>query len=413
MPVLTDGTLKMQLPRMIRVRQKFADISIQDIEKAVRKELEQEKIRTLIKPGQSIAVAVGSRGINNLNKIVKTTINYFKELGAVPFIVPAMGSHGGATAEGQKEILRGYGVTEEDMGVPIKSSMEVTLIGNTPKGIPVYMDTNARAADMVVPINRVKPHTSIKGPIESGLCKMCAIGLGKHIGCSRLHEEGRPDFSNVLTSVAEVFLAKANIGFGLAVVENAFDKTARIKAVGKTEWIEEERKLLVEAKAMMPRLFVPDVDVLVIEQFGKDISGAGMDSNVIGRSITGRLTESVGYTGPQVKRIVVLDFSEGAHGNGSGIGLADFITKKVFDKFDFIATYANAIASDGPEGARIPIAMETEREAILAAVKCCGKMSESGPRIVRIKDTLHLSEILISENMLPLIKGNNRLEIVE
>ncbi len=410
MPVLTKEALKMKLPKMIRIRQEFDSSHIRNIEEIVRRELEQEKIRTLIKPGQSIAVAVGSRGINNLNRIVKETLSYLKDRGAAPFIVPAMGSHGGATAQGQVEILRSYGVTEEAMGVPIKSSMDVTLLGHTSKGIQVYMDKNALAADTVVVIGRVKPHTAVKGPIESGLCKMLAIGLGKHIGCSRLHEEGWPGFSHVISSVAEVFLKKANIGFGIALVENAFDQTAIIKAVVKDEFLTQDRELLAKSKAMMPGLLVPHIDVLVIEQIGKDISGAGMDPNIIGRSaVIGKVPS---YNGPTIKRVVVLDLSEGTHGNASGIGNADFITKKVFDQIDFISTYANMIAAGSPESARIPIILETEREAIIAAVKCCGTISESGPNIVRIKDTLHLGEIWVSENMHPLIKNNDRIEIL-
>jgi hypothetical protein len=410
MPVLTKEALEMKLPKMIRIRQKFDGTYIQDIEKAVSRELEQEKIRTLLKPGQSIAVGVGSRGINNLSRIVKETVSYFKEHGAAPFIVPAMGSHGGATAEGQMEVLRGYGVTEAAMGVPIKSSMDVTLLGDTPQGIQVYMDKNALAADMVVVIGRVKPHTAFKGPIESGLCKMLAIGLGKHIGCSRLHEEGWSDFSHVISSVAEIFLKKANIVFGIALVENAFDQTAIINAVVKDEFLTRDRELLEKSKTMMPALLVPDIDVLVIEQIGKDISGAGMDPNIIGRSsLIGKMP---GYNGPAIKRVVVLGLSEETHGNASGIGNAEFITRKVFDQIDFIPTYANMIAAGAPEGGRIPVIMETEREAIIAAVRCCRAIGEAGPRIVRIKDTLHLGEIWVSENMLPLIKDNDRIEIL-
>jgi len=409
MPILTEDAMKMQLPKMVKIQQKFDKTHIQDIEKAVRQELEQDKVRTLIRPGQTVAVAVGSRGINNLSRIVKATVVYLKELGAAPFIVPAMGSHGGATAEGQLEVLHNYGVTEEAMGVPIKSSMEVTLLGHTPKGIPAYMDKNARQADMVVLINRVKPHTNFRGPIESGLAKMCAIGLGKHIGCSRLHEEGWPDFSEAIATVAEVFMQKANIGFGLALVENAYDETAMIKALTKDEILAEEPELQAKAKAMMPALFVPDMDVLVIEQIGKNISGTGMDPNIIGRADLANY-----YTGPKIKRIVVLDLTEATHGNASGIGMADFTTKTVFDKLDFTATYTNMIAAGAPELASIPVVMESERDAIIAAVRCCGRIDEvSGPRIVKIKDTLHMGDIWVSENMLPFIKNDDRLAITK
>ena len=411
MPILTHEALKMKLPKMIRIRQKFDGTHIQDIEETIRRELEQAKIRKLIKPGQSIAVGVGSRGIANLSRVVKETLSCLKDQGAVPFIVPAMGSHGGGTAEGQTEVLHSYGVTEETMGVPIKSSMDVKLLGHTPKGIPVYMDQIALAADMAIVIGRVKPHTAFKAPIESGLCKMLAIGYGKHIGCSRLHEEGWLDFSNVVSSVAEVVLEKANIGFGLALVENAFEQTAIIKAVDNEEFLRQDRELLVKSKEMMPSLLVPDIDVLIIEQIGKNISGAGMDPNITGRSgARGGITP--GYSGPAIQRMVVLGLTEESHGNACGIGVADFITKKVFDQIDLVSTYANVIAGRGPESGRIPIAMETEREALIAAVTCCRSIGDTGPRIVQIKDTLHLGEIQVSENMLPLLQNNERIEIL-
>jgi hypothetical protein len=410
MPILTEETLLMKLPTMVKIRQKFDRTRIENVEKAVRQELEQEKIQKLIKAGQSVALAVGSRGINNLGTVVKLTIDYLQEHGAMPFVVPAMGSHGGATAEGQAGVLQSYGITAMTMGVPIKSAMEVDLIGHTPDDIPVLMDKNAHSADMVVLINRVKPHTSMRGRIESGLLKMCVIGLGKHVGCSRLHEEGWENMSKAVCAAAEVSFAKTNIGFGLALVENAYDQTAIIKALVKDEIIHEEPKLLAKAKAMLPGLLVPEIDVLVVEQIGKDISGAGLDPNIVGRSaIVGKIA---GYTGPEIKRIVVLDLSEATHGNACGIGNADFITKKVFEKLDFPAIFANSIAAMGPGTGSIPIFLDTEREAILAAVKCCGRLGATGPRIVRIKDTLHLSEIWISENMLPLVINDDRIEIV-
>jgi len=409
MPILTEETLAMNLPRMIKARQKFDTTRIENIEKAVRQELEQPKIQNLIAAGQSVAVAVGSRGINHLSAAVKVTVDYLRERGAAPFIVPAMGSHGGATAAGQAEVLQRYGITADTMGVPIRSAMEVDLIGRTPDGVPVYMDKNAHAADLVVPINRVKPHTSMRGAIESGLLKMCVIGLGKHVGCSRLHEEGWEKMSQSVIAAAEVLLSRTHIGFGLALVENAYDQTAIVKALVKEEIIHQESKLLARAKAMLPRLMLPDIDVLVVEQIGKDISGAGLDPNIVGRSaIVGRIA---GYTGPGIKRIVVLDLSEATHGNACGLGNADFTTRKVFEKLDFPATFANAIAAMGPGTGSIPIFLDTEREAILAAVKCCGRLSPEGPRIVRIQDTLHLSEIWISENMLPLVAHNDGIEI--
>lgn len=410
MSVLAAEAFQMQLPRMVRVRQNFADTHIEAIEKAVRQEIGQNRIRALIKPGQTIAVAVGSRGISNIDRVVKETVACLKELGAQPFIVPAMGSHGGATAEGQLEVLRGYGITEEAMGVTIKSSMEVTLLAHSAQGIPVYMDKNAYEADMVVLINRIKPHTAFRGAIESGLCKMLAIGLGNRIGCERLHAEGWEDFSELITSVAKVILERANIGFGIALIENAYDQTAIIKGIVKDELLTEEPKLQAISKDMLPSLLLPDLDVLVVEQMGKDISGSGMDPNIIGRSVSwGKMP---GYSGPIIKRIVVLDLTESSHGNASCMGNAEFITRKFFAKIDFAATYANMIAAGVPTGARLPIVIDSEEEAIIAAIKCCGKIGEGGPLIARIKDTLHLDEIWVSENMIPIISDNPKLEIV-
>ena len=411
MPVLTEDVLQMKLPKMVKVRQNFSGTHIDYVEKAIRLELEQDKIRMLIKPGQSIAVAVGSRGINNIAGIVKETVQFLKKCGTKPFIIPAMGSHGGGTAQGQAEVLSNFGITEQTMGVPVISSMDVVLLGHVLDDIPVYIDKHALSADMIVLVNRIKPHTAFRGKIESGLCKMMAIGLGKHEGCSRLHKEGWPDFSNIVVSVASLIMKKANIGFGLAVVENAFEQTAMIKAVIKDEIIEVESELLATAKALMPALQIPDFDVLVIEQIGKDISGAGMDPNITGRSVS--IGKVVGYSGPKIKRMVVLDLSEATHGNASGVGNADFITRKVFEKIDFTSTYANVIAAGSPEVGRIPIIMDTDREAILAAIACCGKTDAAGVKIVRIKDTLNIGEIWISENMLHLDNANNLIEISE
>ncbi|MDF2519932.1 MAG: hypothetical protein K0R84_560 [Clostridia bacterium] len=410
MPILTESALKLALPKMIKVRQKFDMHEIIDIEESVRKQLYKEEIKAIIEPGKKIALAVGSRGICNIARIVKTAVMCLQEMGAEPFIVPAMGSHGGATAEGQREVLNSFGINEETMGVPIRSSMEVVKIGETNEGIPVFMDKLAYQSDMVVLIARVKPHTDFKGKVESGLCKMMAIGLGKHEGCSRLHQEGFENFHTVIPEVAEVFLKNVPIGFGLAIVENAYDRTALIEAVLSKHIIEEDARLLLLAKKNMPRIMLPTVDVLIVEQIGKDITGAGMDPNIVGRTTKGKLP---GFSGPDIQRIVVLGLSEGTHGNACGIGLADFTVKNVLDEIDHTATYANVIASGNPEAGRIPVAMESEREAVIAAVKCCTRIDENNPKIVRIKDTLHLGEIYVSENLLPIILENDNLEFAD
>lgn len=411
MPILLEADRKMQLPKMIKIRQKFSEERIEVVEAEVLKELEQAKIKALIKPDMKIAIAVGSRGMDQIATIVKTVIAFLKKQGTKPFIVPAMGSHGRASAEGQSEVLREYGITEDTMGVPIKSCMEVDVLGYTATGVPASIDKNANAADLIIPINRVKPHTGFRGPIESGICKMMAIGLGKHIGCSRIHQEERAVFSKVLTEIAEIFLEKSNFAFGVAVVENAFDKTMLVKALVKGELIEEEKKMLVLAKKMIPCLLVDKIDILLVEQIGKNISGAGMDPNIIGRHCA--LKEVEGYTGPKIERIVVLGLTEETHGNATGIGNADFTTKQVYTNIDFESTYANMIAARNPAGARIPIVMDSEQDAIIGAIKCCRGIGKDGPYIVRIQDTLHLGEIWISENMLPMVKSNERIEIMD
>jgi hypothetical protein len=410
MPILTESALTLTLPKMVKIRQKFDPAEILDIEGEVRRQLYKDEIKSVVKPGKKIALAVGSRGICNIARIVKTVADCLKEMGAEPFIVPAMGSHGGATAEGQREVLAGFGINEEAMGIPIKSSMEVVKIGETGEGVPVYMDKLAYESDMVVLIARVKPHTDFKGKVESGLCKMMAIGLGKHEGCSRIHQEGFENFHTVIPDVAEVFLKNAPIGFGVAIVENAYDKTAIIEAMPVKNIIEEDARLLVQAKKQMPRIMLPTVDVLIVEQIGKDITGAGMDPNIVGRTTKGKLP---GFNGPDIQRIVVLGLSEATHGNACGLGLADFTVKDIIDKLDYTATYANVIASGNPEAGRLPVAMESEREAIIAAVKCCVRIDENNPRIVRIKDTLHMGEIYISENLLPEVAGNENIEILQ
>lgn len=409
MPILPEEALAFEMPQLVKVRQKFDATEIVDIETAVLQEINQPAIAGMIKPGAKVAIAVGSRGISNIARMVKTLGRRIRELGGQPFVVAAMGSHGGGTAEGQQGVLASLGVTEAAMGIPVVCSMEVVNIGKTDDGVPVYMDKVAYNADMVVLVARVKPHTDFKGDFESGLCKMMAIGLGKHIGCSRLHQEGFDCFSTLLPAVAKVFIAKARIGFGLAVLENAYDKTYSIKAVRASEFLAEEPNLLAAAKKLMPRIMLPTIDVLIVEQIGKDISGAGMDPNIIGRTTKGKLPS---FNGPTIQRIVVLDLSEATHGNACGIGLADFITKSTFAKLDYLSTYANVIASANPEAGRIPVVMETEKEAVIAAVRCCSKIDISRPRIVRIKDTLSLEYIWISANLCPEVATNPDVEII-
>jgi len=404
--ILPEAVRNVELPEMMKVRQIFADDHLEDTAAAVRKEA--EPFAEALPEGCSVAVLVGSRGIRDINLIVKTVIDVLIEAGVKPFIIPAMGSHGGATSEGQEGVLRSYGITEETMGVPINSSMETEIIGETPDGVEVHFSKPALEADFVVPVARVKPHTDFSGRIESGLCKMLAIGGGKHNGCSRLHREGFPALEHTVPDSAEVILSKANVAFAMAIIENAFDKTHTVEAVAGSDIMTREPELLILAKSLMPRIKFDEVDVLIIEQIGKDISGTGMDTNIIGRDAFGPIPGAT----INIKRIIIEDLSDGAHGNAIGFGMADFILRKALDKIDFDVTYTNGIASGNPNGMKIPVIAEDEEQAVRAAIQTGVRTDFNNPRIVKIRDTLHLSEIEVSENMLPLCSDENEFVIL-
>ena len=408
MPILTEEARSIALPRMHRVRQTFVAPQLADAAVAVAGELARPAIRSLVRPGARVAVAVGSRGIRNIDRIARSVVDGLKALGASPFIVPAMGSHGGASAEGQRELLARYGVSEEALGVPVVSSMATTVIAETAGGVPIHFSSDALAADLVVPLARVKPHTDFRGRVESGLCKMLAIGLAKHAGCSRLHREGFPKFGVLLPEVASRVLERTKVGFGIAIVENAYDETARIEAVPAADFLRRDAELLIEAKRLMARILLPAFDVLVVQQIGKDISGAGMDPNIMGRTVKGPLE---GYDGPGIKRIIVLGLTEATHGNAIGIGAADFTLDAVVAGIDREATYANSIAAGYPEAGRIPIALADEAEATRAALGCTPGVDLARPRVVRIRNTLDLRTIEVSEALLEDVRREPRLAI--
>jgi hypothetical protein len=397
MPILPEEAVRRNIPKMYAVKQIFADEQIYDASDAVAACFADEDIRRRVHPGASVAVAVGSRGITSLKDVVRAVVTNLKSLGAKPFLTPAMGSHGGGDAEMQQKILEDYGVTERFAGAPVLSSMETVVIGRTDDGIPIHMDAFAARADAIVPIARVKPHTDFSGPIESGLCKMLTIGLGKHNGCARLHREGFSSFPNLIPKAAEIVIGERFIAFGVAVIENAHKHIHSIRAVPGYAILDREPELLALSKSLLPRLHFTTIDVLVVDRIGKDITGAGMDPNITGKMPTGPVP---GFDGPRIKRIVVLGLSPGTHRNATGIGIADFITKEVYEQIDFVSTYANCIASGTPEAAKIPIMLETETEAVHAAVQTAAQTDTDNIRIVRIKDTSHLSEILVSEALL-------------
>ena len=396
MDIVKELLKDIPLPQMVKIRQTFPAPEVQDVPATLRQMLEQSCQLDRVRPGMRIAIAVGSRGVNQLPALVGTTVVELKKRGAEPFVVPAMGSHGGATAAGQAEVLAHLGITQETVGCPIVSSMEVVEISRLANGLPVYVDKHAYEADGIVLVNRIKPHTAFRGPNESGLAKMIAIGLGKQKGAETCHAYGFKHMAEHVPAMAREAIAKAPILFGIGTVENAYDRVAKIVVTGAADLIETDRQLLVEAKAAMPRICFSPIDVLVIDEIGKDISGDGMDPN-----ITGRYPTPYPTGGPEVAKMVVLDLTEKANGNANGVGTADFTTRRLVDKADLQAMYANGLTSTVVGPTAIPTTLDCDRDAIRAAVKTSNALDLSQVRLVRIKNTLQLNEIMISTALLP------------
>ena len=382
----------MTLPRMIRVRQTFARPRVADIPRAVAATLGEAALR--IKRGDTVAVGAGSRGIANIDVIVGATVRWLRDLGARPFVFPAMGSHGGGTAEGQLSVLEHYGITEASMGCPIRATMDVVQVGEA-LGLPVWLDAQAAEADWIGVVNRVKPHTDFKGSIESGLFKMMTIGLGKWKGAVQYHRANvTHGYETVITAVGREMLAKARIGFGVGIVENGYDETAHVEAFSPEALESGERRLLKNAREWMARLPFSPIDVLVVEEMGKNISGAGMDTNVIGRPSN---PHEPFPADPKILWIAVLDLTEDSYGNAVGIGNADFTTRRLVDKIDMKPTLINAITACAPNGAKVPPTYDTDREAVETALSCIGLTPPERARVIRIKNTLMLGEIEVSE----------------
>ncbi len=401
----------MPYPKMVRIKQHFDSIDeINDIESEIKNQLSEQTIMSGIKPGDSIAITVGSRGIAKMDRIIHSIVNELKGVGANPFIVPAMGSHGNAVAEGQIEILHHYNITEQMMGCPIKSSMETVPLGESVDGIPVYLDRNAYSADKIVVVNRIKQHTDFSGKIESGLVKMMAIGLGKRDGASTYHKASlKYGFERVLRGVAEKVLGTGKVAFGVGIVENQYDQTAILQAMTADDLIETEEQLQGKAKQLAACLPFDELDVLIIDEIGKDISGLGMDTKVVGRMMQ---TGESDPEKPEITRIVVLDMTPNSMGNAAGIGLADFTTKRLVDKIDFGPTYMNFITSMGPQKVRIPIYFDTDKKILDAVFDTIGLVKPEDSRVVRIKNTLKLDEVYISQALLSEAQKRPDLEII-
>lgn len=400
--------------KLLVVEQQFDAPQVDDLRAATRRALEESGILARINPGQTVAVGVGSRGIANIAIIARAAVERLKDHGALPFIFPSMGSHGGATAEGQIGILAELGVTEDFVGVEIRSNMAVKQIGQIPNGPALFQDANAHAADHSLIIGRVKPHTDFHGKIESGLSKMAVIGMGKQHGASVIHAYGGAGFQRFLIPAARIYEQNTNLVGGLAIIENACDETAEIVGLLASEiGLEKEEKLLLRAKSLMASLPFPEIDVLTIRHIGKNISGTGMDTNIVNKLMIPRQPEPTGA--PDIALIVVLDMTPQSHGNAAGIGLANVTTARFARKIDWAATYTNGITSGvfGMFRNSLPITMPGDKQALQVAVRGCAVPNYDDVRMVFIRDTLTLDRLWVSPNMRPLVEAHPRLQVVE
>ena len=411
----------MEQLRLSKIRQRFERSRIEDVGAAIDSEL--QSLSRVVKPGMRVAVAVGSRGIADLAIIVGRTVDFIKACNASPCIIPAMGSHGGATASGQADVLAGYGITEASMGAPIRSSMEVEELPNSGLENRVFMDRFAYESDGVLLVNRVKPHTDFHGAYESGLMKMCVIGLGKHRQALEIHRYGVRGLRDLVPPTAMRILDSGKILAGIAVVENAYDETLLVRVLSREVIAEVEPELLALAKHHMASLPVADLDILVVDRMGKDISGCGLDTNIIGR-LKIRGEEEPDF--PRIECIVVSELTPASHGNATGVGLADVITRRLYDAIDIRATYENVRTSSFLERGKIPIVAATDLDAVEAAMRSIGSKAAGDLKLIRIRDTLHLdcfyaseavcreiaqrSNCSIEESLYPMFASDGRLQ---
>jgi len=389
---------EMIFPRMCRIAQKLESHTLDHPEKELRDQLNANQVMNTIKPGMKVAITVGSRGIAHITTLAATLVDELKKRGADPFIVPAIGSQGGATPAGQAEILESLGISKEHVGAPVRSLKNVVKVGETENGLPVFCDELAHQSDCIVVVNRIKAHTSFESDIESGLMKMMAVGLGKRQSALTIHYSPK-GLAETILSCARVLMQNAPVGLGIALIEDSLGQTSKISVLEPAEIEKAEKELLTESKQMMPRIPFDDLDILVVEEMGKNISGAGMDPNVIGlgRRIPGEWK-------PEIDRIVVLDLTEESRGNAEGIGLADVTTRRLVDKIDFQAMYINCLTDNYLKGGKIPVTMESDKEAMEAALT--GYPIDQ-VRLVRIRNTLNLDKMDISENLLEEIRGRD------
>ena len=399
------------LPRMFKIRQKIASPKLADVEKEMNSQLDRFGLAGKVKPGERIAITAGSRGIRDKAKVLKVIVSRLKALGAKPFIVPCMGSHGGGTAEGQVKMLHHLGITESYVGAPILSSMEVKEIGRTSFGTPVLIDKNiCEQADKIIVVNRIKPHTDFDHEVESGISKMIIIGMGKHKGALMAHRLTiKHGFATMFKEVLPVIRRALPFFFGVGIIENQYDQTASLHILEPQNFYEGEKELLKKAREIMPRLPFKQMDVLVVDEIGKNISGAGMDPNVTGRLF---FIGSPPLKEPKITRIFVRDLTPETEGNAIGIGFAEYTTTRLAKKIDPVPTAINAITGMGPECGRIPIAFDKDRDALQAAYDNSGVIDPKNLRLVWVKNTLELEYLWASEPMLQEAKANSNIEVV-
>jgi hypothetical protein len=386
---------------LIPVRQQVAAECVDDVAAAVRRGLAELPLQDRIQPGMSVVVAVGSRGISSIGEVVSTTVDALLALGAKPFLVPAMGSHGGGTAAGQKEVLEGYGLGEDALGVPIRSSLETVVLGQTEAGMPVYFDANAAKADAIIAVNRIKPHTSFRCRWESGLFKIIAVGLGKQRGAEAIHAAG---IEEAMPAAARLILARMPIVAGIGIVENGYHQAAHIAVLAAQEIEEAEPVLLETAKAYLPRVPLSPLDLMIVDEIGKNISGTGMDLNIVGM-----WRRNGGPVDPPIRRLAVLDLSEASHGNATGIGYADLIPERLRRKVDWQATYMNCLTAGNYAGAKQPITLPSDQAVLETGL---AMLDPETARVVFIRNTLDLETFWVSPTLLPEVEAHPMLQVI-
>ena len=393
MSQLNEILANIKLPQIMKVSQTFDNTKLDDVEGDLNQKLIDKNIKDKIKPGMKITITGGSRGISFYKELMKTIVSFVKKCGATPFIVPSMGSHGGGTSEGQENMLKKLGITKESVGCEIISSMDVVEVGRTSKDLPVYIDKNAANADGIILLNRVKLHTSFRGKYESGLIKMMAIGLAKRKGADMTHFLRYENMAENLVEVGKIALNNLNIICGVASIENGYNEVTDVFVLNKDEILQEEPKILEKSKRLMPRIYLDDIDVLIVNEIGKNISGTGVDTNIVGRFHT-----NAASGGPNTVKLGFLDISEKSGGNGNGMGLADFVSKKFFRKIDFESTYINAITSTEPNSVKLPLVLDNDKYVFQGCVKLCGVKNIQDIKLVIINNTKELDEIYMSKS---------------